>query len=101
MIGALVGGRIVVAQGALNACKVGLTVAIRYALNRLQFGPENKGEIALMDHFSHQKRLIPLVAKTYALQFAYNNLKLLYVNKHNDAKELHVLASGLKVVNIK
>eukprot|EP00475_Leptophrys_vorax_P039299 TRINITY_DN7077_c0_g1_i1.p1 TRINITY_DN7077_c0_g1~~TRINITY_DN7077_c0_g1_i1.p1 ORF type:complete len:618 (-),score=136.99 TRINITY_DN7077_c0_g1_i1:615-2258(-) len=97
MIAALVGGRLVVAQGAIQMAKVGLTVAVRYALTRKQFGPPGEPEIVLLDYLSHQRRLFPLLAKTFALQFAANQVKRLFVeNKNLDAKELHILASGLK-----
>jgi acyl-CoA oxidase len=97
MITALVGGRIVVAQGALNISKVGLAVAVRYALSRRQFGPQGEAEFLLMDYLSHQRRLFPLLAKTYALQVCMNAAKRLYGEQDKtDPKELHVLAAGLK-----
>lgn len=97
MIGALVGGRIIVSQGALQMAKVGLTVAVKYALKRRQFGPLDKPEVFLIDYLSHQRRLFPLLAKTFALQFALNELKKVYSENAKSApKELHILASGLK-----
>jgi acyl-CoA oxidase len=81
MISALVGGRLVVAQGALHMSKVGLAIATRYALSRKQFGPPKEPEIVLLDYLGHQRRLFPLIAKTYALQFAMNHVKDLYA-KH-------------------
>ena len=74
-IGQLVGGRIIVGQGAVHATKVGLTIAIKYAFSRKQFGPVGKPETPLISFLSHQLRLVPLLAKTYALQFALNKLK--------------------------
>ena len=75
-----------VSQGALNISKVGLTVALRYALTRRQFGPSEGKEILLMDFLSHQRRLLPLLAKQYALQFAMNRVKELYAS--NDVSSL-------------
>jgi len=81
MISSLVGGRMIVSQGALHICKVALTIAIRYALSRRQFGPEGKKEVLLLDYTSHQRRLFPLLAKVYALQFALNHVKKLWESK--------------------
>lgn len=78
-LGTLVGGRVGVSQGALNMSKMSLCIAIRYALNRRQFGEGDK-ERLLIDYLSHQRRLFPLLAKTFALQFAVNHLKRLFVN---------------------
>lgn len=101
MIAALVGGRLVVAQGALNVAKVGLSIAVRYGLSRKQFGPPGKPEVPLLDYLSHQRRLFPLIAKTYAYQFGLNYAKQLYgdqESQHKDAHELHVLAAGMKPI---
>lgn len=77
-LGTLVGGRVGVSQGALNMSKMSLCIAIRYALSRRQFG-DGANERLLMDYLSHQRRLFPLLAKTFALQFAVNHLKRLFV----------------------
>eukprot|EP00474_Spongospora_subterranea_P009338 CRZ09796.1 hypothetical protein [Spongospora subterranea] len=95
MIGALVSGRIAVAQGAVNIAKVCLTIAVRYSLTRRQFGPSGQKEVPLMGYLSHQRRLLPLVAKAYALQFALNYAKDIFGNDP-DPKELHILAASLK-----
>ena len=36
MVGGLTTGRMLIAQGAIDACKIGLTIAIRYSANRPQ-----------------------------------------------------------------
>ena len=108
MISALVSGRIVVAQGAVHMAKVGLAIATRYAHTRKQFGPNDNTEIPLIQYTSHQRLLLPLLAKTYALQFGLNKLKKLAADLNSTTqslspidhefatKELHILASGLK-----
>lgn len=46
--------------------QIGLATAIRYALTRRAFSLTANGpEILLLDYPSHQRRLIPLLAKTY------------------------------------
>ena len=71
MLGTLVQGRVSVGGAGINASKVALTIAIRYADLRRQFGsPETGREELLLDYGMHQRRLLPLLARTYALHFA-------------------------------
>ncbi|MGA8128084.1 MAG: acyl-CoA dehydrogenase family protein, partial [Mycobacterium sp.] len=75
MIGTLIRGRITVGGSAGNAARVALDIATRYALQRKQFSaPDDAGEVLIMDYLVHQRRLFPLIAKSYALQFAQNEL---------------------------
>ncbi|MEV5003301.1 acyl-CoA dehydrogenase [Nocardioides sp. LML1-1-1.1] len=71
MLGTLVQGRVSVGAAGISASKVALTVAIRYALQRRQFEATDEGsEELLLDYGLHQRRLLPLLARTYALHFA-------------------------------
>jgi acyl-CoA oxidase len=71
MLGTLVQGRVCVGGAAINASKVALAVAIRYALRRRQFEATSPDqEELLLDYGQHQRRLLPLLAHTYALHFA-------------------------------
>jgi acyl-CoA oxidase len=71
MLGTLVQGRVCVGGGGLNAAKVALAIAIRYGLVRRQFEATTEGEEdLLLDYGQHQRRLFPLLARTYALDFA-------------------------------
>ena len=74
MLGNLVQGRICISGGSVSAAKTALTIAVRYGLNRTQFGPPDEPEVALLDYRTHQRRLMPLLAKTYALHFAQAEL---------------------------
>ncbi|MEM9819993.1 MAG: acyl-CoA dehydrogenase [Bacteroidota bacterium] len=98
MLGTLVGGRVCVPQAGLSASKVGLTIAIKYGLKRRQFGPsDNEPETLILDYPSHQRRLMPLLAKTYALDFALGRLTERYLNRSEaDIREIETLAAGLK-----
>ena len=78
MLGTLVGGRIAVASGGLSAAKSGLTIAVRYGARRRQFGPKDRAEVPILDYLSHQRRLLPLVATCYALNFALHDLAQRY-----------------------
>ncbi|MGZ4458343.1 MAG: acyl-CoA dehydrogenase family protein [Nocardioidaceae bacterium] len=75
MLGTLVQGRVCVGGGAINASKVALSVATAYGLRRRQFGsPGSDIEEILLDYGMHQRRLFPLLARTYALHFAQERL---------------------------
>ena len=71
MLGTLVQGRVCVGGAAINAAKVALTIAVRYADRRRPFEASTDGEeTLLLDYGMHQRRLFPLLARTYALHFA-------------------------------
>ncbi len=75
MLGTLVQGRVSVGGAGINASKVALTIAIRYAERRRQFGaPGADTEALLLDYRVHQRRLLPRLAATYALHFAQAEL---------------------------
>ena len=74
MLGTLVQGRVCVGGAGIQASKVALTIATRYAAKRRQFGPPGEPESLLLDYGQHQRRLLPLIARTYALSFAQARL---------------------------
>ena len=110
MIGTLIRGRICVGGSAGNAARVALDIATRYALQRRQFSAPDEdsaeGEVLIMDYLVHQRRLFPLIARSYALQFAQNELVAkchdLQTSDAPDAeeqRELESRAAGLKAAN--
>jgi acyl-CoA oxidase len=75
MLGTLVQGRVSLDGAAVVASKLGLDIAVRYALQRRQFtGASDTEEVVLMDYQQHQRRLMPLVAETYANALAHEVL---------------------------
>jgi acyl-CoA oxidase len=97
MLGTLVGGRVSVALAASSASKSALTIAVRYGARRRQFGPEGEAETVLLDFRTHQRRLMPRLATTYALDFALKHLGAEYVVSTADSRrEVEALAAGLK-----
>jgi acyl-CoA oxidase len=74
MLGTLVRGRVCVGAGAAIAGRRALSIATRYALRRRQFPNPDGGEVVLLDYLLHQRRLLPGIAKAYALGFANNDL---------------------------
>lgn len=85
MLGTLVQGRVSVGGAGINAAKVALTIATRYASRRRQFEAGTEGEeVLLLDYGLQQRRLFPLIARTYALHFAQDVVRA----------ELHDVAHG-------
>ncbi|MEC4765706.1 acyl-CoA dehydrogenase [Mycobacterium sherrisii] len=108
MLGTLIRGRVTVGGSAGGAARVALDIATRYALQRRQFSApdDDDREVLIMDYLVHQRRLFPLIAKSYALQFAQNELVAkchdLQTSDFPDAeeqRELESRAAGLKAAN--
>ncbi|MFF0527480.1 acyl-CoA dehydrogenase [Nocardia amikacinitolerans] len=104
-LGTLVRGRISVGGAAAAGARVALSIALRYALKRRQFSdPDTGDETVLLDYRSHQRRLLPLLAKSYAYAFAQNDLvrRMHLVQTGQDLepnaqRALEKRAAGLKV----
>jgi acyl-CoA oxidase len=89
MLGTLVQGRVCVGGAAINASKVALAIAVRYGLERRQFGNPGGPEELLLDYGLHQRRLFLPLARTYALHFAQEVL----------AGQLHAVFSATEEVD--
>lgn len=74
MLGTLIRGRIAVAGAAGSAAQSSLAIAVDYATRRHQFEGLPGKEKRLIDHRSHRLRLIPKVARSYALQLMQNQI---------------------------
>ncbi|KAG5529421.1 hypothetical protein RHGRI_029971 [Rhododendron griersonianum] len=100
-LGELVGGRVALAYSSVGVLKVASTIAIRYSLLRHQFGPLKQPEVSILDYQSHQHKLMPMLASTYAFHFS----TLYLVEKYSEMKkshdeevvgDVHALSAGLK-----
>jgi acyl-CoA oxidase len=103
MIGALVQGRICIGSAGLAVARNGLTIAVRWGERRRQFGTGLDMDTPLMDYLTHQRRLIPPIAESFALQAAFDHLTTEYsaVLKEpggDKQREVEALAAGLKAV---
>ncbi len=113
--GALITGRTAMVLDSSASSKRMTTIAIRYACVRRQFGAiPGQPETKLIDYAMHQRRLMPLLAQTYAMQFAGDKLYAMYnqcAKKLESAggkdqaatsealeilKEMHATSAGLK-----
>ncbi|GAA4887830.1 acyl-CoA dehydrogenase [Streptomonospora salina] len=108
MLGTLVRGRISVAGGAGSATKAALEIAVRYGDVRRQFDrPDTGEEVALLDYRAHQRRLLPALARTYALHFAQEELVGALHERHGGGagddergqRELEARAAGIKALS--
>ena len=107
MLGTLVRGRVSVGGSAGSATKLALEIAARYGDVRRQFAaPGEDREIVINDYLVHQRKLLPALAKTYALHFAQEELvstmhDVQSVEDVDEAaqRELESRAAGLKVAN--
>lgn len=98
MLGTLVAGRISIAAASLAVTRKALTIAVRYARERRQFGPAGGPEVAVIDYLAVQRELLPRLAATYAMGFAIRDLVRRYGDSRTDPRELEVRAAALKAV---
>ncbi|MFF1695403.1 acyl-CoA dehydrogenase [Streptomyces sp. NPDC058257] len=106
MLGTLVQGRVSVGGGAINTSKVALAIATKYADRRRQFkAASDAEEQVLLDYGMHQRRLLPLIARTYALHFAQDvvrtQLHEVFSGTTDDERarrELEARAAGTKAL---
>ena len=106
MLGTLVRGRVCIAAGGGIAARRALSIATRYGLQRRQFtAPDRPDGVTLLDYLTHQRRLLPAVARSYALGFAQNELTKALVRiqgggdyTERDQRELETRAAGLKAI---
>ena len=97
MLGTLVGGRIGIPRSALAAAKSGLTITIKYSDQRRQFGPEGGSEVPILNYRIHQRRLLPHLAKTYAIHFGLQYLTNRFLARtEEEMQEIEALAAGMK-----
>ena len=99
MIGTLVSGRIMIGSTSNSVAKSALTIAVRYAARRRQFGPEQgETETLLLDYPATQRRLFPLLANVYALDFSFRRLIARHAQNEtgNQIRQIETSAAALK-----
>ena len=70
MLRTLVAGRVSIASASVSASKVAMTIAVRRAAERRQFGPAGGEEQPILDYTAMRKELMPRLATTLGLHFA-------------------------------
>ncbi|XP_076251581.1 peroxisomal acyl-coenzyme A oxidase 3-like [Rhynchophorus ferrugineus] len=110
-LGTLSGGRVMITAMCEAYCTKALTIALRYAAIRRQFGPTEDNEVSLLEYQTHQYRLFPHLATTYVLRvfstwlvealYKFNIETALGSNKDEQAAlgmEIHAISSASKAV---
>lgn len=97
MLRTLVSGRVSIACASVSGAKTALTIAVRYAAARRQFGPGNGAEQPILSYRAMQRILMPRLATTMGLHFATRALQHRFAAPDSqDDPELEVVAAGLK-----
>jgi acyl-CoA oxidase len=96
MLGTLVAGRVSIAAASCTSAKLGLAIAARRAAERRQFGPEGMPEVPILSYRTVQRRLMPLIARTYAIDFGVHDTVRLFDGLHPQAQDLEMRVAALK-----
>ncbi|XP_074028511.1 peroxisomal acyl-coenzyme A oxidase 3 [Leptinotarsa decemlineata] len=103
-LGSLSAGRVNIACICETLGLKALTIALRYAAVRKQFGPEGESEIPILEYQSHCLRLIPYLAAAYVLrnfndylseQFFEFMIETMTGNVRPDAPEMGIEIHGV------
>jgi acyl-CoA oxidase len=104
MLGTLVQGRVSLDGAAAAVSAMALAIAVTYGNQRRQFtaGSDTDEEV-ILDYQRHQRRLIPRLATTYAMNFAHDDFLVKFdavfsgeADTDEDRQDLETLAAALK-----
>jgi acyl-CoA oxidase len=84
----LLSGRLCIAAISLGAARACLWIAFKYAQQRKSIGPEGESTIPIMDYQLQKNALMPLLARTMALNCMYNKARDIFKDPTGMENEL-------------